>query len=153
MQFEPRRYSMSRRLHTICICQDYFLELIFSDDAQTEGLSSKIVIKTPKSNVESHGDEHEVLFFNLVGRSMNKSIIPTCYDATASEETGQSHIIFENLLDNHYEYELSSWPLPPFKRDCEKAIDCLKINPAQQMPEFKGTDRLRYEKRNTKSIS
>ena len=109
--------SMSSSVHS--------LELIFSDDAQTEGLSSKIVIKMPPSNSESFQDRHEVFFFHLVAGSLNERLIPTCYDATISEETGLSHIIFEDLSEKNYELGLSNWPLPPLKRECEKAIDCL----------------------------
>jgi len=102
----------------------HFLELNFSNDALTEATFPEIVVKIPKSvDLAKFVGKHETKFYKIVAETMNNMPIPICYDAAFSEETGDSHIILENLSDTHS--ELSSWPDPPSKRYCERAIDCL----------------------------
>jgi len=105
----------------------HFLELAFSEDAQTDGVSSKIVVRTsiPYSTPSKILNKHEVKFYNLVAESMDEKLIPTCYDATFSEETGHSHIILDDLSKPHIEYGILNYPIPPLKRNCERAIDFL----------------------------
>ena len=106
----------------------HFLELTFSTDAQKEPASPEIVAKIPKpTDFANVVGKHEAKFYNIVAKMMNEMPIPTCYDATYSEETGLSHIILENLSKTHLEYlESSIWnPYPPSKRYFERAIDCL----------------------------
>jgi len=103
----------------------YFLELNFSSDAQTEPASPEIVVKIPKPvDITKFIGKHEAKFYNIVAESINDMPIPTCYDAAFSEETGLSHIILKNLSKTHEEV-LKYLPLPPLKRYCERAIDCL----------------------------
>ncbi len=103
----------------------HFLELNFSNDAQTEGVSPKIVIKIIKSvDLAKIVGKHETKFYSIVAETMNEIPIPTCYDASFSEETGGSHIILDNLFKTHIEL-LKYAPIPPPKRYCERAIDCL----------------------------
>ena len=103
----------------------HFLELNFSNDAQTEGASPEIVVKIPKSvNMAKLIGNHEVKFYSIVAETMNEMPIPTCYEAAFSEETGLSHIILDDLSKTHIEL-LKYAPLPPSKRYCERAIDCL----------------------------
>ncbi|MFX1365569.1 MAG: oxidoreductase family protein [Promethearchaeota archaeon] len=100
----------------------HFLELNFSNDAQTEPSSSEIVVKIPKSNdVSRFVGKHEAKFYRIVAEMMSEMPIPICYDAAFSEETGFSHIILENLSKTHVE----NFEYPPSKRNNERAIDCL----------------------------
>jgi len=102
----------------------HFLELNFSNDAQTEGASPEIVIKIPKSvNMAKLVGIREVKFYSIVAETMNEMPIPTCYDAVFSEETGGSHIILDDLSKTHIDLKYA--PIPPSKRYCERAIDCL----------------------------
>ena len=102
----------------------HFLELNFSNDAQTEALSSEIIIKIPKSvGVTKLIGTREVKFYSIVAETMNEMPIPTCYDAVFSEETGASHIILDDLSKAHI--DLKFYPIPPSRRYCERAIDCL----------------------------
>ena len=100
----------------------YFLELKFSNDAQTKPASPEIVVKISKPN-DIKG-RNEVKYYNFVAEMMNDMPIPICYDAAYSEET-LSHIILENISDTHREVSDWGWPLSPSKQYCEKAIDCL----------------------------
>ncbi len=102
----------------------HFLELNFSNDAQTEGASPEIVVKIPKPNdIAKLLGKHEVKFYSIVAETMNEMPILTCYDAAFSEETGLSHVILETLSKTHI--NLMDAPLPPLKIYCERAIDCL----------------------------
>ena len=102
----------------------HFLELNFSNGAQMEGASPEIVMKIPKSvNMAKLVGSREVKFYSIVAETMNEIPIPTCYDAVFSDETGASHIILDNLSKTHI--DLKSYPIPPSKRYCERAIDCL----------------------------
>jgi hypothetical protein len=98
----------------------HFLELTFSNDAQTELISTEIALKIRKIP-NSQLIKHEVDFYNLVAKNMNEMPIPVCYDAVFSENTGFSHIILENLSKSHLEY----LEYPPSKQYLERAIDCL----------------------------
>jgi len=100
----------------------YFLELKFSNDAQTKPASPEIVVKISKPN--DNKGKHEVNYYNFVAEDMNNMPVPICYDAAYSEETS-SHIILENISDTHREVSDWGWPLSPSKQYCEKAIDCL----------------------------
>ena len=102
----------------------HFLELNFSNDAQTEGASPEIVVKIPKSvDIAKLVGKREVKFYNTMKDFNEELQIPICYDATFSEETSQSHIILDDLSKTHI--ELSNWPLPLSKRHCELAIEGL----------------------------
>ncbi len=115
------REAVSSNLH--------FLGLTFSVDTQTELLSSNIILKISKPNTIKPNaiilNKHETKFYIHIAKAMNRISIPTCYDAAFSEETGLSHIILEDLSKTHIEYGISNWPIPPSKRYCEKAVDCL----------------------------
>ena len=102
----------------------HFLELNFSNDAQTERASPKIVVKIPKSvDMAKTAGKHEAKFYSIVADSMDEMPIPTCYDAAFSEEIGGAHIILDNLFKTHIISKY--YPIPPLKRYCERAIDCL----------------------------
>ena len=102
----------------------HFLELNFSNGAQMEGASPEIVMKIPKSvNMVKLVGSREVKFYSIVAETMNEMPIPTCYDAVFSEETSGSYIILDDLSKTHI--GLKNFPMPPSKRYCERAIDCL----------------------------
>ncbi|MHA2129255.1 MAG: phosphotransferase, partial [Promethearchaeota archaeon] len=100
----------------------HFLELNFSTDAQTEPISTEIVVKLRKIP-NSQIVKHEVDFYNLVAETMNKMPIPVCYNTVYSEKTGYSHLILEDLSKTHL--VLSELEYPPSKQYLERAIDCL----------------------------
>ena len=102
----------------------HFLDLNFSNNAQTESVSPEIYVTISKPNdIAKLLGKHEVKFYSIVAETMNEMPILTCYDAAFSEETGLSHIIIETLSKTHI--NLMDAPLPPLKRYCERAIDCL----------------------------
>ena len=100
----------------------HFLELTFSVDAQMDRVSSKIVITQHKTKILN---KYEEKFNNLVAETLDVKLIPICYDATFSEETGHSHIILDDLSKPNIEYKESTWPITLVKRNCEKVIDYL----------------------------
>jgi hypothetical protein len=104
--------SLSSNLH--------FLEIIFSNNAQTKPISPEIVVKIPKRLAKFFG-RHEAKFYSIIAEKMDEMPIPTCYDAVYSNITLLSHLILENLSNTHIELP----PDPPSKQHCEKAIDCL----------------------------
>ena len=104
--------SLSSNLH--------FLDINFSNNAQTKPVSPEIVIKIPKRLAKFFG-KHEAKFYSIIAETMDEMPIPTCYDAVYSNITILSHLILENLSDTHIELP----PVPPSKQHCEKAIDCL----------------------------
>jgi hypothetical protein len=107
----------------------HYLDLKFSDDAQTVPANPNIAVRLPKHwDYNKYIGRHEAEFYNIAAENKNQISIPICYEAASSEETGWSHIILENLSQTHVEIEPvqgSGWTPPPSKRYCEKAIDCL----------------------------
>ena len=102
----------------------HFLDLNFSNNAQTESVSPEIYVTISKPNdIAKLLGKHEVKFYSIVAETMNEMPILTCYDAAFSEETGLSHVIIETLSKTHI--NLMDAPLPPLKIYCERAIDCL----------------------------
>ena len=101
----------------------HYLGLKFSSDAQSVPTSPEIVVKITKP-INNFVGRHEAKFYSIVAEAMSEIPIPTCYDATYSEETGLSHIIFKNLSDTHTEW-LRDWPGTLKKQYIKKAIDCL----------------------------
>ncbi|MHA2474975.1 MAG: phosphotransferase [Promethearchaeota archaeon] len=94
----------------------YSCALKFSEDAQKDNFSSKIVIK-----VLADGETSEAKFYSIVAKHMPGMPIPICYDVAYSEETGASHVILENFSETHYQYS----DYPPSKQIFKKAIDSL----------------------------
>ncbi|HEC38975.1 hypothetical protein LCGC14_0620970 [marine sediment metagenome] len=107
----------------------HYFGLEFSDDAQKLPAISDIVVRLPKHYEYNKSiGRHEAKFYDILAETMNQLPIPTCYDARISEESGWSHIILEDLSENHIEIEMlqgGGWHPPPTKQYCEKAIDSL----------------------------
>ncbi|MHA1952796.1 MAG: hypothetical protein ACXAAM_00160 [Candidatus Heimdallarchaeaceae archaeon] len=103
------------------------LEITFSEDDIMKFSSLQIIIKiaSPKKELDKFFSKKEVEFYNLIAEEWGDRLVPICYDAKYSEETGHSHIILEDLSSTHNEYKMTNWLLPPLKSYYEKAIDCL----------------------------
>jgi len=113
----------------------HFLEIIFSNDAQTEPTPPKVVVRIPKTNrpsttpfnrksLQDVMGKHEAKFYTIVAEMMKEIPIPPCYDAAYSEETGLSHIILRDLSDTHSEY-LNELPSAIKLQYVYKSIDWL----------------------------
>ncbi len=61
----------------------------------------------------------ELEFYLSIAKMMPSAPVPRCYDAAFSTETGDSHLLLEDLSPTHY--ELLSCSL----QECGRAIDCL----------------------------
>jgi hypothetical protein len=70
--------SLSSNLH--------FLEINFSNNAQTIPVSTEIVVKIPKRLAKFYG-KHEAKFYGIIADTMDEMPIPTCYDAVHSNIT------------------------------------------------------------------
>ena len=107
----------------------HYMELNFSNDAQTVPTIPNIVVRFPKHyEYNKMIGRHEAKFYDIVAENMNQLPIPICYDVAYSEETGWSHIMLEDLSKKHVEIEPSQGggcAPPPTKQYCEKAIDSL----------------------------
>ncbi len=98
-----------------------FLELSYSKDTQNLG-PSHLFLKISKPQFRPELGQKEVEFYQVISETMNTLPIVYCYDAVYSSETGQSHLLLDDLSATHFEVE---WPLPPSQIYCEQAMDTL----------------------------
>jgi thiamine kinase-like enzyme len=71
--------------------------------------------------IENRG-KPEVAFYSAVMESGERLPIPQCYDAVYSDETGQFHVLLEDLSDTHVAIPHE---LPPFEPQCDQLMDTL----------------------------
>ena len=103
----------------------YFLHLTFSDDVESEGVSSDIVVKLHKPDILiEYLGKHEAKFYDIIAKNMKGLPVPTCYYAEYSDDINRPFTILENMSKTHEELTVGP-PLPPSRQYCEKAIDCL----------------------------
>ncbi|MGY5878731.1 MAG: phosphotransferase [Candidatus Thorarchaeota archaeon] len=98
----------------------YSVEVKFSNDAQSEHISSDLVVKMISAD-DLFLRTREAKFYSIVSKTMSGMPISTCYDAAYSEETGSSHIVLDDFSKTHSQYP----EYPPLKQTFEKAIDSL----------------------------
>ncbi len=100
------------------------LTLVYSDDAPST-IPTRLFLKIgdPSSEqrvVGSRQRRHEVEFHNNVATLMPNPPIARCHQAVYCQETGASHLIFDDVSETHFQVESS---LPPPARQAGKAID------------------------------
>ena len=81
-----------------------FLELVFSNDIDLEGLSSEVVVKMSKSDpFITYLGKHEAKFYSIVAESAEGLPILDSFETEFSEETDHPFIILENVHQTHME--------------------------------------------------
>jgi len=100
------------------------LTLTYSDDAPP-AMPTRLFLKicNPSSEQRVVGSiqrRNEVEFHNNLVTLMPRPPIVHCYQAVYCEETGASHLVFDDVSKTHFQVEPS---LPPPMRQAEKAID------------------------------
>lgn len=107
---------------TLLVSTISHLEIEYSDDATTDA-PSRLFLKVSNQSLmpqSGRGEQpNELEFYNSIARLMPDLPVPRCYDAAFSDETGDSHLLLEDLSETHH-----APPLPSF-HECERAIDCL----------------------------
>jgi len=98
----------------------YSVKVKFSDDAQSEHISSDLVVKMISPD-DIFLRTREAKFYSIVSKTMSEMPIATCYDAAYSEDTGASHIILDDFSNTHSQYSGH----PPSRLYFEQAIDSL----------------------------
>ena len=109
------------------------LEIFYSGDENGESGSEahvaaprSLFLKTskPDSKKESFAGagKREVAFYRSVASQMQNPPAVRCYDAAYSPETGQSHLLLDDLSATHFQ---TVFPLPPPKIHCELAVQSL----------------------------
>jgi hypothetical protein len=82
-------------------------------------------LKVSKPNLESADllfGRKEVEFYNAIASTMDNPPLARCYDAVYVPDTGQSHLLLDDLSETHFQPEP---PLPPSNLHCEQLMDCL----------------------------
>ncbi len=100
------------------------LTLTYSDDAAAT-MPTRLFLKIcqPSSQqrvVGSSQRRNEVEFHNNVAALMPGPPVVRCHQAVYCEETGASHLLFDDVSETHFQVEPS---LPPPLRQAEEAID------------------------------
>jgi len=63
----------------------------------------------------------EVAFYRQVAAAMTAGLVPRCFDADWDAETGDWHLLLEDLTDSHA--IPLPWPLPPGEAQCARIVD------------------------------
>lgn len=66
------------------------------------------------------GGRKEVAFYTEVASAMRNHLVPRCFDADWSADTGAWHLLLEDLTDSHS--VATRWPLPPTLEQCERIV-------------------------------
>lgn len=67
--------------------------------------------------------QREVEFYTRVAPATTTPVLPRCFDAVWTEETGAWHLLLEDLTDSHS--IATQWPLPPNEQQCGQIIEAL----------------------------
>lgn len=101
------------------------LELSYSDDAPPSA-PTRLFLKVAKPDLDpqisSRLGKNEVEFYNATVALIPNPPVVRCYDAVYLPETGQWHVLLEDVSDTHFQTE---WPLPPSQTYCEQVMECL----------------------------
>jgi hypothetical protein len=62
----------------------------------------------------------EVAFYAEVASAMSDHLVPRCFDADWTADTGAWHLLLEDLTDSHF--VATRWPLPPTLAQCESIV-------------------------------
>lgn len=101
------------------------LEVEYSPDAWPP-LPSKLFLKVSRPDLPpataSEINSKEIEFYHSIASEMDDPPFIRCYDASYSADSGESHLLLEDLSDTHFQPES---PQPPSRSYCESAIECL----------------------------
>jgi len=98
--------------------------LTYSDDTPATA-PARLFLKLSRPDAEqrvvgSSQRQNEVVFHNRVAVSMSKPPIVRCYQAVYCEETGNSHLLFDDVTESHFTVRPTE---PPPVPQAGKAID------------------------------
>lgn len=102
----------------------FFIRVAYSEDAP-RNLPRALVVKTPSASAPAAspgGELREVDFYRRIGPAMATVPLVRCLAALDSTDDEPQVLVLENLRDTHSN---PPWPLPPFRSQCESAIDTL----------------------------
>ena len=99
------------------------LTLGYSANAPTSA-PLRLLLKIPKPEPDWTVilGQKEVDFYCAVASAMSHAPVVRCYDALYCPQSGQSHLLLDDMSVTHFQPE---WPLPPLNRQCEQLIDCI----------------------------
>lgn len=92
------------------------------DASAPSGLFLKISRPDLPRAIASEINRKEVEFYRTIPGLMTDPPFIRCYDAAYSQETGQSHLLLDDLSETHFQTES---PQLPSQTYCELAVDCL----------------------------
>ena len=84
---------------------------------------TSLIFKTGLFNGAGAGwsaGRQEVAFYAQAAPAMPLLLVPRCFDAAWNEDTGDWHLILEDLTDSHS--IASTWPLPPTAEQCRTIV-------------------------------
>jgi hypothetical protein len=92
------------------------------DDAPADAPGT-IILKTGLPRTMSkdwNGGRQEVEFYTRIAPMLPDGVVPRCFQAHWSPDTGAWHLLLEDLTDTHA--VATHWPLPPTRADCETIL-------------------------------
>jgi hypothetical protein len=100
------------------------LEVSYSDRV-SELAPRRLFLKVSKPDLQPADlwmGRKEVEFYNTIASTMDDPPLVRCYDAVYAPDTGQSHVLLDDLSETHFQPEP---PLPPSDLHCKRLMDCL----------------------------
>jgi hypothetical protein len=101
-----------------------FLKVGYSDQVP-KSTPRRLCLKVPKPDLQPADlwwGGKEVEFYNTIASAMDDPPLAHCYDAVYDPDTGQSHVLLDDLSETHFQPQP---PLPPSRLHCEQLVDCL----------------------------
>ncbi len=85
------------------------LRLIYSADARGEK-PTKLFFKLCNPGLGTFGDS-EIIYYSMIATEINDAPIPRCYHSAYNKETGNYHLLLEDLSDTHAPDIQPTWDL------------------------------------------
>lgn len=99
------------------------LEIAYSKGAtRTAPVRLFLKLEAPDERAGPAGGGREVEFYTAVADAAGDLPVVPCYDAAHCAEDGRSHLLLADLSATHGQ---PAWPLPPFRGQCEQAVECI----------------------------
>ena len=101
-----------------------FLQIGYSGQVP-KSAPQRLFLKVPKPNLAPADllfGQREVEFYTTIANAMDDPPLARCYDAVYAPDTGQSHVLLDDLSETHFQPQP---PLPPSGLHCELLMDCL----------------------------
>jgi thiamine kinase-like enzyme len=98
------------------------VRLRLSYDGASDDAPPSIFLKTGHpGGVRANTGQAEVRFYTQVAPAVSPGLLPRCFDASWDKDTGDWHLLLEDLGGSHR--LATEWPLPPTLEQCERIID------------------------------